>query len=206
MNYYVDFENVGCAGLAGIEKLTSSDTVRIYYSKNPGVDMDTVVSIRNSKADIVCSKLHDSIKQMNIINALDIILSHDIAQKVGTPGARDFCVISNDKDYDKIISELKKSSPGCNIARLPNIGSRQKKVAVKAVVKPVSKIDEAALNSLFKNDLKKFVNKKSNIVNIVRTSRSRCDVNSRINHSFNNDDSRKIMAALKPIIKALPGQ
>ena len=68
MNYYVDYENVVCSGLVGIDKLTSNDTVNIYYSNDPNVDMETVIRIRNSKANIVFLKLCNSIKQMNRSN------------------------------------------------------------------------------------------------------------------------------------------
>ena len=78
MRCYVDFENVACAGLKGIENLEESDVVRIYYSNNPSMDIETVKLLLNCKAKIQFVKLADEIKSMNIKNALDIIILNDI--------------------------------------------------------------------------------------------------------------------------------
>ena len=129
MNYYVDYENVVCSGLVGIDKLTSNDTVNIYYSNDPNVDMETVIRIRNSKANIVFLKLCNSIKQMNRSNALDIVLSNDIVQSIISLRTKDICIISKDKDYDMLISELKSKHSGLNITRAASIASSSQKAA-----------------------------------------------------------------------------
>lgn len=209
MNYYVDYENVVCSGLVGIDKLTSNDTVNIYYSNDPNVDMETVIRIRNSKANIVFLKLCNSIKQMNRSNALDIVLSNDIVQSIISLRTKDICIISKDKDYDMLISELKSKHSGLNITRAASIASSSQKAAASKIEKQTSKslkIDSAALNKLFSSELKKYAGNKNDIVNIVSTSHTRCEVNNRINQKYNNSQSRVIMAALKPIIKNLPGR
>ena len=63
MRYYVDFENLGTAGLVGIENLTENDCVRIYYSNNPNVNMETVINIKKSVSKIQFLKLCDSLKK-----------------------------------------------------------------------------------------------------------------------------------------------
>ena len=123
MRFYIDFENVGCAGLIGIESLTNNDCVRIYYSNNPNVDMNTVENILHSSAKIQFIKLPDSLKMMNLSNALDIVLLTDISRIAATLGSNYAMVISNDKGYDAVISELNQTNKTKNVLRLENIKS-----------------------------------------------------------------------------------
>ena len=219
MRYYVDFENVGTAGLAGIEKLAENDCVRIYYSNNPNVNMETVINIKKSVSKIQFLKLCDSLKKMNISNALDIVILTDISNTLPLSD-NDFCiVISNDKGYDSVISELNAKSGNKKIFRESNISEAVKKykskvqTAVpknKSTKKKKSKtkttIDETALENLFKNGLSQYKQQKNQIIQIVKSSKSRDAINISIGKTFNGTDQKNIMKQLKPIIKVLPGK
>lgn len=115
MQYYIDFENVGTAGLVGIENLTENDCVKIYYSNNPNVNMETVINIKKSASKMQFLKLCDSIKNMNRSNALDIVIVTDIYHALPTLNDNSCVIISKDKDYDSVISEL---NAGNNIGKI----------------------------------------------------------------------------------------
>ena len=205
MRFYIDFENIGSIGLVGIESLTENDCVRIYYSNNPNIDMHTVENMINSPAKIQFVKLPDSLKMMNLSNALDIVLLTDISRIAGTLGSNYAVVISNDKGYDSVISELNQTNQTNNILRSDSIKSF-------SALQPINNgststvVDYSALDQLFTQTLSKYIQYKDNIVKIVKGSKTRCEINNRVNQTFDSNQSKVIMGALKPIIKALPGQ
>lgn len=219
MRYYVDFENVGTSGLTGIEQLTENDCVTIYYSNNPNVNMETVINIKKFAAKIQFLKLSDSLKKMNFSNALDILILTDVS-KILPLSDDNFCIIiSKDKGYDNIIGEFNKENGSEKIFRESDISDAVKKyksnnkvknstsvnVPHKTLKVQKTPIDEIALENLFKKELLKYKQKKNKIIQIVRSSKSRCEINNRIGKSFTGADQKKIMGKLKPIIKNLPG-
>ncbi len=205
MRFYIDFENIGSIGLVGIESLTENDCVRIYYSNNPNIDMHTVENMMHSPAKIQFVKLPDSLKMMNLSNALDIVLLTDISRIAGTLGSNYAVVISNDKGYDSVISELNQTNQTNNILRSDSIKSF-------SALKPANNgsastiVDYNALDKLFMQTLSKYIQDKEKIIKIVSSSKTRCEINNRVNQTFDSNQSKVIMGALKPIIKALPGQ
>ena len=205
MRFYIDFENVGSIGLVGIESLTESDCVRIYYSNNPNIDMQTVENMIHSPAKTQFVKLPDSLKIMNLSNALDIVLLTDISRIAGTLGSNYAVVISNDKGYDSVISELNQTNQTNNILRSDSIKSFSAP-QLSNIGSASTVVDYNALDRLFTQTLSKYIQYKDKIVKIVKSSKTRCEINTRINQSFDNNQSKVIMGALKPIIKALPGQ
>ncbi|WP_297957356.1 PIN domain-containing protein [uncultured Ruminococcus sp.] len=206
MRFYIDFENVGSAGLIGIESLSENDCVRIYYSNNPNVDMNTVKNMTLSSAKISFVKIPDSIKMMNLSNALDIVLLTDISRNAGTLGNNYAYVISNDKGFDLVISEINQTHNIKSISRCENILSAQKASISTVTEIATKKLDENALNQLFSQSLSKYAGYKDKIINIVKKSKTRSSINNNINKSFDSNQTKIIMSALKPIIKNLPGQ
>ena len=205
MRFFVDYENVGSTGLMGIESLTENDCVRIYYSNDPNVDMDTVVNMVHSaaKKKIQFIKLPDSLKKMNLPNALDIVLLTDISRIAASLGKAPAVVISNDKGYDPVISEISSTNKTNSILRLDSIRSM---LCFKDQQNESIGVDHNALKLLFDGSLKKYAADKNKIVDIVKTSKTRCEINNRINSSFDSEGAKEIMGALKPVIKTLPGQ
>ena len=210
MLFFIDFENVGCAGLVGIESLTENDCVRIYYSNDPNVDMHSVQRIVHSKAKKQFIKLPDPIKMMNLANALDIVILTDISRMASQLSSDHTVsnyaiVVSNDKGYDPVISELNNTNHINNIVRVNSIASFPVPVpANKGTASAV--VDYSALDRSFTQTLSKYKQYKDKIVKIVKSSKTRCEINNRVNQSFDNVQSRAIMEALKPLIKGLPGQ
>jgi len=200
MRFYIDFENVNSGGLKGIESLKADDVVIIYYSNNPNLNMETVQKMMQSKAKIEFQKLPDEIKNMNLKNALDIIILNDITRVSGKNET--FAVISNDGGYDAMLHKF--AETGRNIKRAISIS----KVSVSEVNKvstSSSKIDEQAISALFKKELISFASEKQKILNIIKNSKTRSQINNTLTKAFPNNTG-KIMKALKPYIKDLPGK
>ncbi len=201
MRFYIDFENVGCGGLKGIPNLKSEDIVSIYYSNNPNLDMETVIKLFHSNAKIDFQKLPDEIKNMNLKNALDIIILNDIGR---LNNSEKVVIISNDTGYDNMIQKFLQK--GKNIVRAATVS----KISTSTVVKQItsnSKIDEQEISALFnkKGELSGFASSKQKIMNIIKNSKTRSEINNTLTKSFPNNTG-KIMQALKPYIKNLPGK
>ena len=201
MRFYIDFENVGCGGLKGIPNLKSEDIVSIYYSNNPNLDMETVIKLFHSNAKIDFQKLPDEIKNMNLKNALDIIILNDIGR---LNNSEKVAIISNDTGYDNMIQKFLQK--GKNIVRATTVS----KISTSTVVKQItsnSKIDEQEISALFnkKGELSGFASSKQKIMNIIKNSKTRSEINNTLTKGFPNNTG-KIMQALKPYIKNLPGK
>lgn len=210
MRFYVDYENVGTAGLTGIEKLSENDILRIYYSNDPSVNMGTVENIVHSKAKIQFLKMSDKIKAMNQKNALDIIILTDISRQSYQISDEIFSVISCDSGYDSVLSEF---SDGANsyIRRVsiddffknaPNNSKSKNKNKKSALSAEMIE----SINNLFENQLSKYENDRETIISIVTESKTRCDINNSINKKLGSAKAGTIMKNIKPFIKNLPGQ
>lgn len=204
MRYYIDFENVSCGGLKGIENLKESDTVVIYYSNNPSLNMDTVIKISKTKAKIEFQKLSDEIKNMNLKNALDIVILNDISRLIDSQYNEWIFIISNDSGYDTFINSFAENEK--KIKRVSAISKAQPttSTAKKSNSKGTS-VNEQELTALFKKELSEFASKKQEIINIIKSSKTRCQINVALSKKFANKTG-KIMKAIKPLIKQLPGQ
>ena len=202
MKFYVDFENVSVGGLKGIDSLKSDDVVIIYYSNNPNLNMEIVQKMMQSKAKIEFQKLSDEIKNMNMKNALDIIILNDIARI--TNKNESVAVITNDSGYDKMIYKFIES--GRNIKRAVSI-SKVSASKIDTATKSSSKINEQAISALFKSkkELSSFASDKQKILNVIKNSKTRSQINNELAKAFHNNTG-KIMQAIKPYIKDLPGK
>lgn len=210
MRFYVDYENVGSNGLKGIEKLNENDILRIYYSNDPNINMETVRNIINSKAKIQFWKMSDDIKSMNMKNALDIIILTDISRQLEKLSYDCFAVVSCDSGYDVVLSGLSDDS-NCYL-RCASIDDFYKTVQSKIKSKKENKKsalpDESidGINNLFENELSKYASDKSAIISVITKSKSRCEINNGMLKFFDSKKTGVIMKAIKPFIKSLPGQ
>ncbi|HAJ97172.1 MAG TPA: hypothetical protein DCO72_05500 [Ruminococcus sp.] len=209
MYYYVDFENVACAGLKGIANLKNSDIVTIYYSNNPNMDIETVKLLLNCKAKIQFEKLADEIKSMNTKNALDIVILNDISRIIADKSKEMFIVISNDTGYDTMIQKFcqdnKKIARASCISKAPSsVGNSSAVTVTKNKIDNSALIDEQAIIKLFSGDLKEFFPYRHVIVDVVKKSKTRCEINNSLNKQFGQKSS-KLMKGLKPYIKNIKG-
>ncbi len=199
MQIYIDYENVGSNGLIGIEKLNEDDSVRVYYSNNSNVSIEIVKRIVRTKAKILFYKLPDPVKQLNLNNALDIILLSDISRTLSNNSKVDsITIISNDNGFDKVLADYNNSF-NCKFLRRATIEESLDNSAVSIETK-------TDLELLFVNELSKYKSEEKQIISIISTSKSRCEINEKICKSYSRDVSRLIMKSIKPLIKVLPGQ
>lgn len=204
MKFFIDFENVGCNGLTGIEDLLESDIVAIYYSNNPNLNMDTVMKMFQSKAKIKFYKLSDEIKNMNLKNALDIVILYDISRPSNNQCADWMMIVSNDSGYDNAINSFAEN--GMKLKRITSISKAPKTLSLSAKNGSAqSKTNEQKITELFKKELSEFISHQQYIINVIMSSKTRSQINNTLTKKF-PANTGKIMKAIKPYIKHLPGQ
>ncbi len=94
--YLIDFENVKSKGLEGIDKLSETDSVIIFFSENSDtLSFEMHQKVLSSKADIEYFKVSVGGK-----NALDFQLSTLLGYMVAKEIYTHIFVISNDKGFD----------------------------------------------------------------------------------------------------------
>lgn len=108
MTYYlIDYENVKVNGLNGLNKLTETDNVCIFYSENA----DTLTfglhkRLNESKATITYKKV-----EVGTPNALDfqlcLYLGYLIAENKND-NLQNYCIVSKDRGYSSVIKYCEK--------------------------------------------------------------------------------------------------
>ncbi|MBR1738987.1 MAG: hypothetical protein IJ737_01730 [Ruminococcus sp.] len=94
--YLIDFENVKSKGLTGIDSLSETDSVIIFYSENADtISFEMHQRVICSKAEVEYFKVHVGGK-----NALDFQLSTLLGYLVCRDAYSHIFVISNDKSFD----------------------------------------------------------------------------------------------------------
>lgn len=205
MIFFIDFENVGCGGLTGIEQLTASDAARIYYSNNPNLNMDTVIKMMQAQAKIRFHKLSDEIKSMNLKNALDIVILYDISKLSNEQCSDWLIIISNDGGYDNAINSFNKN--GKKVKRAASISKAFQTSSISADnASAQPKTTEPNIDELFKTELSTFNSQKEYIISVIKSSKTRSQINNKLAQKFNSSDTGKIMKAVKPFINHLPGK
>lgn len=103
MYIILDYENTGSLGLNGIDKLTSKDTVCLFYSeKAHTIDLEAIEMFKNTKAAIKYIKVKKTAPNyadFQIVTLTGLILGKNSEEKVA--------IISNDKGYVAVIDYLK---------------------------------------------------------------------------------------------------
>lgn len=97
--FLVDYENVSDAGVVGVDTLTESDTVIIFYgSKVKSVAYESLIAITSSKASIEHLKAEKTAK-----NYLDFQLTTYLGYKLGKESFNEIFVISKDSGFDAVV-------------------------------------------------------------------------------------------------------
>ena len=207
MRFYVDFENVSGAGLRGVEKLKAGDTVIIYYSNNPSVSLEIVKKLLQSKAEIYFQKLSNEIKSMNFRNALDIVILNDISR---VSKHQSIAIVSKDSGYDSMIKKF--LFEGKDIQRISSISKLSEEPQTKKETEDSSQENNSEINfqevsALFHEGgaLASFHSSRNKIIGLIKKCKTRSEINCQLSKNFQGDTG-KIMKALKPYIKHLPGE
>lgn len=223
--FYIDYENVKDSGLNGITKLTSSDTVKIFYSEDAQrMSFGTHRRIVESKAEFTYRKIGPDLKKVK--NALDVLILQDLETAMKTDKCSDYYIVSKDQDFDGFIEEKQKKK--YNIYRITEVC---RATSVKETNKPVQnsnsvsvnkakdnlanqknaepekrKKKEQAIRSYIGKYLKEYSEWKEDIVKAYMESSSRQEFNNRLQQVFENDAVKEIFDGLKNLIKDMPGR
>lgn len=203
MRFYVDYENVGSNGLCGADHLNESDILRIYYSNNPNISMQTVKEILQTKVKVQFQKMPDKIKSMNLKNAPDIVILTDISRIAETVDSDHLVVISNDSGYDAMLSELSEDSRFLRFGSIEEFYSAKPKTSAE---NSANAVDKNGIRKLFETELSDYADSKQKIMTIVMQSKTRCKINENLIKTLGSAQASCIMKAIKPYIKNLPGE
>ena len=133
--FLVDFENVTSAGLAGIERLTESDTVYIFYTQSAAsLSFDAHRNVMSSKAKINYISVTAGAK-----NALDFQLASFLGYLAAVSNDRKFYIVSADNGYLAVRSFWEKTM-GINdleIKLIPNIRYVFRQTVIDPAMLPV---------------------------------------------------------------------
>lgn len=127
MNILIDYENVGNAGIIGIDTLDEKDKVELFFSdKNNTMAIDTVFLIRNCKCELDLIKTDKTAPQY-----MDIQIICRACQLLDG-GEEKVAIISKDKGYISAYDFHKKNGKIIILAgQISEIGK-----AVLPVIKP----------------------------------------------------------------------
>ncbi|MGN1107639.1 MAG: PIN domain-containing protein [Huintestinicola sp.] len=117
--FLVDFENVTSAGLAGIDKLSESDTVYIFYTQSAAsLSFDAHKSIMTS-----CAKINYIFVTAGAKNALDFQLSSFLGYLAAASSDKNFYIVSSDNGFLAVRNFWEKTMgiSGIEIRLIPNI-------------------------------------------------------------------------------------
>lgn len=128
--YFVDYENVNCHGMEGIDKLNKDDLVYVFYSKNAKtINIDYLQVLKNTTASYKFIEIKDLGD-----NALDFQMCTIIGVIIGKYIGKELCIniISCDNGYNAITninkllnaySIIKSSTKPIIVKRAKNIKS-----------------------------------------------------------------------------------
>lgn len=225
--FYVDYENVMDSGLNGIAKLTSSDTVKIFYSEDAQrLSFGTHRRIIDSQATFAYKKVSPDMK--TIKNALDILIIQDLEVIMKTDKSSEYYIVSNDNDFDGFIEEkIKKNYMIWRIAEVCQSSAITKEATKpahnsnstvenkakenannqkKAEQENARKKKEQVIRSHIGRYLKEYKEWKEYIVEAYMESSSRQELNNKLQQTFENEAVHDILSALRNLIKDMPGR
>ena len=187
MIYLIDYENVNEGGLNGIETLTQDDTLIIFYNETQKLSMD----IHRLLEKAVCKKDYVKVNK-SAKNYLDFQLSTYLGYLVAKNKDVKFKIISKDTGFDAVINFWK--------GRQTKI-ERNNDLTKNSVELLRSQVDEALKNSHI--DFKVNVNE---LVDMIMYYKTKTNLNKGIMKKYSSEETGKIYAAIKPLIKDKKGQ
>ena len=207
--FLVDYENVKSEGLNGITSLTENDNVKIFYSK----DAQTLTfglhrRIMNAQANIDYIKIDNSIKS-SLKNALDVILLSELNTLIKLEREAEFFIISKDSDFDNYIDD--KTRKGIKICKIPDIRTRHQELPISSSDNNIQIYDKKKKEQVFRSFFgKKMKNNyedwKEEIIEAYLESKSRQELNNRLQKTFTNEATRDILDTIKEFTKDMPGR
>lgn len=185
--FFIDYENVDTAGLDGLGRLNSNDTVYIYYSeKHSRMTFGLHRRITESPASFQYRKIKGNTK-----NYLDNELMKEAGKFISDTRA-DYYIISKDKGYESFVKEKKKAGfrtfllvdiKMCNEVKLDWLRSTVKNRLVK---------DSKAKYNLTDEQISK-------IAKWILEANNKSELNNHLQELFYNDDVKYIFTRLRDL-------
>lgn len=122
--YLIDFENVGCEGLNGCEKLGESDYIHLFYTNNnKKIDLDIISN--HGAAKLITHKVPTGKQSadMHLGSYLGYLVG---AKHMDQKESCKFVIVSKDTGYDPII-QFWKTEKKAKVVRIDKISNKQTK-------------------------------------------------------------------------------
>ena len=190
--FLIDYENVHMAGLQGIEELSKTDTVYIFYSMNAdSLSFEVMRLLSAAKAKIEYIKVNTQGR-----NALDFQLSSYIGYLLGKfDGCRCY-IVSNDKGYANV--QIFWYSQGERVKLVPSVRDRKtvstKRADIEKVIETLelSEEDKEQVTDLVWNRLKD---------GSPHLAHIKVGINNELVQRFGGETTKAIFNVIRPLIK-----
>lgn len=190
--FLIDYENVHMNGLTGIEELSKTDTVYIFYSMNAdSLSFEVMRLMSSAKAKIVYIKVNTQGR-----NALDFQLSSFVGYLMGKYEDARCYIVSNDKGYANV--QIFWFSQGQRVKLVPSIHERKTAMTKRAdVVRVVeglelSEEDKEEITELVWNRLKD---------GSPHLAHIKVGINNDLVQRFGGEKTKVIFNLIRPLIK-----
>ncbi len=217
--YFVDMENVHRSGLRGIDKLSSKDCVRIYYS-NPLENIPIILLKQMMQSN---AKFEYIEVEVPIKNAADCMILFDLRDIASENKKAEYIIISNDSDFDKPIEDFKtKKIDAKKQTDLANIKKNDKKLSEndKQEKKQSAPRRKTTKKTEREQEVRSFIDEHFNniqisgnrnavieeTIKVVLNGKSRSQINNDLMKIYDRDSIKMIFDEIKPLIKDLPGK
>lgn len=194
--YLVDYENVGCSGLTGCEKLAGSDHIIIFFTQNARkIDMAEIAN--HGSAELKMIEIPAG-KQ-----SVDIHIGSYLGYLAGQKKCN-IVIISNDTDYDNVI-EFWKKELSISISRKEKIKGSTASTAGNSQASAVAK-KELQFRSLFGQKLNKspYIEKKEAIITLLLNSKDKMTLNNELTKVIPSQNIPSIYKVFKEFINNMP--
>ena len=178
--FLIDYENVCASGLDGLEKLTQSDTLYLFYTENADrLTFDAHRKLLETRAQIRYYKVDSGSK-----NALDFQLVTYLGYLIHQNNAESYYIISKDNGFDSVLKFWAKQN--MQIARFPNVDVEQ--------TSQIQSELETRLKELLEPEEVQIV------FDMVQKYKTKQGLNNALMKKFDNKKTSEIYRIIKPLI------
>lgn len=176
--FFIDYENVGSAGMRGISGIHAEDRVYLFYTVN------------SNKLDFALyqelTEIHDQVEMIQVVtgnNSLDFQLCTFLGSLTPSCHSDSFVIVSKDKGYNSVVSFWQER--GIHISQVNNMELE----------------DDSAILSDLKEKLPQYEADIPEIVSMIRKYKTRQGLNNALCKIYGNEKTAVINKAIKIHIK-----
>lgn len=182
--YFIDFENVNCDGLEGIDRLSEDDSIHLFYSASANkITFKLHLMISTCKAQFIYHEVQTGKK-----NALDFQLVTYLGYLVGKDKKSQYLIVSKDEGFGFVVDFWK--AQGVEVAQIINLLQEDDNTPLPAEI-------EKQLEPLFADYQKEL----PEIRSCIRRYKTRQGINNALVKKYESKKAGEIYKVLKPILK-----